>query len=67
MGEEETRSPASVAGPLCQVFALGCIAQRLNRRIRFDARTLSIPDDPEANALLKGPPPRREWAEFYRV
>jgi len=65
-GEEKPRSPVSVAGPLCQTFMLGCIAQRLNRTIRFDAKTMSVVDDPQANALLKGRPPRKEWAEFYQ-
>ena len=66
-GEEKTRSPISVTGPLCQTFALGCIAQRLNRTIRFDAKTQTVVGDPQANALLKGPPPRKGWEEFYRI
>ena len=69
MGQEATRSPFSVAGPLSEVFCLGCIAQRLNRNITFDPATKTIPGDAEANALLKGSKgtPRKGWEAFYRV
>ena len=66
MGEERTRSPFSVAAPLSQVFCLGCIAQRLNRSIRFDESACAIVDDPVANALLRIPP-RKGWESFYRI
>jgi len=67
MGKEETRSPFSVAGPLSQMFCLGCIAQRLNRSIRIDPATGRIPGDPEADRYLDGYPCRPAWEEFYRV
>ena len=69
MGREETRSPFSVSAPLSEVFCLGCIAQRLNRNIKFDPATKQIVGDEEANALLKGSKgtPRKGWEEFYRV
>ena len=69
MGREETRSPFSVAAPLSEVFCLGCIAQRLNRGIKFDPAAKQIVGDSEANALLKGSKgtPRKGWEEFYRV
>ena len=69
MGREETRSPFSVAAPLCEVFCLGCIAQRLNRNIRFDPVAKRIVGDEEADALLKGSKgtPRKGWEEFYKV
>ena len=68
-GLEETRSPFSVAGPLSEMFCLGCIAQRLNRSIKFDAEKKQIVGDSEANALLKGSKgtPRKGWEEFYVV
>ena len=66
-GEEETRSPFEVAGPLCQVFNLGVIAQWLNEKILFDRETKQITNNPIANALLKGPAPRQGWEEFYIV
>lgn len=69
MGLEQTRSPFSVAVPLSEVFCLGCIAQRLNRGIKFDPATKTIPGDEEANALLKGSKgtPRAGWEEFYKI
>ncbi|MGN0834043.1 MAG: Gfo/Idh/MocA family oxidoreductase [Kiritimatiellia bacterium] len=69
MGKEETRSPFSVATPLSEVFCLGCIAQRLNRNLRFDPATKQIVGDEVADRLLKGSEgtPRRGWEEFYRV
>ena len=69
MGREETRSPFSVSAPLSEVFCLGCIAQRLNRGVKFDPAKKQIVGDAEANALLKGSKgtPRKGWEEFYRV
>ena len=69
MGKEETRSPFSVAAPLSEVFCLGCIAQRLNRSVKFDTEAKRFVGDDEANALLKGSKgtPRQGWEEFYRV
>ena len=69
MGKEETRSPFSVSAPLSEVFCLGCIAQRLNRNIKFDPASKQIVGDDEANALLKGSKgtPRKGWEEFYKI
>lgn len=66
-GEEKTRSPFEIHGPLSQVFSLGVIAQRLNRKLTFDRHANEIVGDPIANALLAGAPPRIEWAEFYKL
>lgn len=66
-GEEVCRSRFSVAGTLSQVLTLGCIAQRLNTKIKLDLKTNQIVGNPTANMLLKGPPPRKGWEEFYRV
>ena len=68
-GETKPNSPFSVAGPLSQVFCLGCIAQRLNRSIDFDPSRREIVGDAEANALLNGPKgtPRAGWEEYYRI
>jgi predicted dehydrogenase len=65
-GEEEARSPFSVSGPLCQVFNLGVIAQRLGGTIAFDRETKRITNHVGAQALLD-PAPRAEWAEFYHL
>lgn len=67
MGEEKTRSPFEVFGPMSQVFSLGVIAQRLNVPLVFDRHTKEITNNPFANAMLAGLPPRKGWEEFYRV
>ena len=66
-GKEKTRSPFSVSAPLSQVFCLGVLAQQTNRRLLFDRKTKQITNDPFANALLAGVPPRKEWLEFYNL
>ena len=67
IGEERANSPFEIAVPLCEVFALGCIAQRLNRGFRFDPATRRPVDDPEVETLMEGAPVRSAWEEFYRV
>ncbi len=66
-GEEKTRSPFEIHGPLAQVFCLGVIAQRLGRKLTFDRHTGEIAGDPVANALLAGAPPRLEWQQYYNL
>ena len=44
---------------------LGVIAQRLNTTFRFDRASGEIIDNPFANALLTGMPPRKGWEEYY--
>ena len=46
---------------------LGCIAQRLNTTFRFDRATREITDNPFANAMLAGTPPRKGWEEYYVI
>ncbi|MEO0509538.1 MAG: Gfo/Idh/MocA family oxidoreductase [Verrucomicrobiota bacterium] len=65
-GEEETRSPFSVSGPLTQVFNLGVIAQRIGGEIAFDAAEKKITNSAVGNALLD-PAPRVGWEEFYTM
>ena len=66
-GEEQTRSPFHVAGPLCQVFCLGMIAQRLGGSFTFDREAERITSDDRAHQLLVGHPPRKGWEEFYAL
>jgi len=66
-GEETCRSSFDVAGPLSQVFCLGCIAQRLGGELEFDAATQQIANNAQANTLLVGPPPRKGWEEYYSL
>jgi len=64
-GTEKAHSPFEKAGVLCQMINLGCIAQRLNTTFRFDRATKEIIDNPFANAMLAGTPPRKGWEEYY--
>lgn len=66
LGLEKTRSPFEINGVLSQVFSLGVVAQRLNADIFFDSRTKEVTNNPFANALLAGTPPRRGWEEYYK-
>jgi len=66
-GDEKTRSSFDVAGPLTQVFLLGVIAQRLGGKLEFDRTTKQITNNKVANQLLKGPPPRKGWEEYYTL
>ena len=65
-GEEESRSPFDVSGPLSQVFNLGVIAQRLGGELEFDTEQKRITNNEAANALLD-PAPRKGWEEFHRL
>jgi predicted dehydrogenase len=66
-GEEKCRSSFDVAGPLSQVFALGVLAQRLNTKLVFDRETKRITNNPLADLMLEGAPPRKGWEEFYHL
>lgn len=66
-GEEKTRSPFAVAGPLSQVFSLGVMAQKLNTTITFDRDTKKITNNALANKMLVGLPPRKGWEQYYKV
>jgi len=67
MGEEKTRSPFEIHGPLSQVFSLGVMAQRLNTKILFDRNTKEVTNNAFANAMLTQNPPRKGWEEFYKM
>ena len=56
-----------IAGPLSQVFCLGVLAQRLNRKLVFDRETKQITNDPFANQMLVGEAPRKGWEQYYNV
>ena len=66
-GEEKCRSSFALAGPLCQMMALGIIAQRVNARLEFDPATKQITNHKVANELLNGVPPRKEWEQYYKL
>lgn len=66
-GEEKTRSPFEISGPLSQVFSLGVMAQHLNAKLEFNRKTKEITNNKVANELLMGPPPRKGWEQYYQV
>jgi predicted dehydrogenase len=66
-GEEKTRSPFAIAGPLSQVFCLGVLAQWTGEKIVFDRNKKVITSSKKANELLIGPPPRKGWEQYYKV
>lgn len=66
-GQEQTRSPFHIAGPLSQVFCLGVLAQQLNTTLEFDREKKIITNNKTANELLVGPPPRKGWEQYYKV
>ncbi|MDZ8119843.1 Gfo/Idh/MocA family protein [Pontiella agarivorans] len=65
-GEEETRSPFSVSGPLSQVLVLGCLAQRLGGELHFDRETRRITNNKLADSLLKDEV-RKGWEQYYKL
>jgi predicted dehydrogenase len=67
MGEEKTRSPFEIHGPLSQVFSLGVMAQRLNTKIELDLNTKQVTNNAFANAMLTQQPPRKGWEAYYKV
>ncbi len=67
MGQEKTRSPFDVAGPLSQVFCLGVLAQHLNTTLKFDRKTKQITNNKVANDMLVGLPPRKGWEQYYKL
>jgi hypothetical protein len=66
-GEEKTRSPFHIAGPLSQIFTLGVMAQKLNGKLEFDRATKTITNNKLANELLIGSAPRKGWEQYYKI
>lgn len=67
MGQEKTRSPFHIAGPLSQIFALGIISQQLNAKLKFDPSSKQITNHKLANSMLKGVAPRKGWEQYYKM
>lgn len=67
MGNGTTESPFSISGELTQVLNLGMIAEYLNVELTFDPKTKRFTGNDAANALLTGAPPRKEWADCYKL
>jgi hypothetical protein len=66
-GQEQTRSPFSIAGPLSQVFCLGVMAQWTGETIKFDREKKIITNSKKLNDMLVGAPPRKGWEQYYKV
>jgi len=66
-GEEKTRSPFQTFAPLAQLFSLGIIAIRRNKKLIFNRDTKEIVNDSFANAMLADRPPRKGWESYYIV
>ncbi len=66
-GEEKTRSPFAIGGPLSQVFCLGVLAQKLNTQLTFDRTSKKITNNSMANDMLVGLPPRKGWEQYYTM
>jgi len=67
MGKEKCRSSFDISGPLTQVFCIGCIAQRIGGELDLDLKTRQITNNKIGNQLLKGPPPRKGWEQYYKM
>jgi hypothetical protein len=66
-GEEKTRSPFPIFAPLAQIFSLGIIAMRRNKKLIFDRNTKEIINDRFANSMLTDRPPRKGWESYYNI
>jgi predicted dehydrogenase len=66
-GEEETRTPFSISGPLSQLLNLGCISQRLGGTLNFDREANRFTNSRIGNELLVGAPPRKGWEQYYSL
>ncbi len=67
MGEEKTRSPFQTFAPLAQLFSLGIIAIRRNKKLIFNRDTKEIVNDKFANSMLTDRPPRKGWESYYNI
>jgi predicted dehydrogenase len=67
LGEEKTRSPFQTFAPLAQIFSLGIIAMRRNKKLIFNRDTKEITNDKFANSMLTDRPPRKGWESYYNV
>ena len=63
-GVEKANSSFDVAAPLAEMLALGCVGQRFGGTLKYDARTMTITNHKEADAMLKGPAVRDGWDAY---
>jgi len=65
LGQEKSRSPFQTFAPLAQIFSLGIIALRRNKKLVFNRETKEIVNDKFANSMLTDRPPRKGWESYY--
>lgn len=61
-GEGETLSNFNYAGPLAEMVLLGDVALRSREKaIHWDAKSMKVTNDEQANQIVRGPEPRTGW------
>ncbi|MBI9018035.1 MAG: DUF1080 domain-containing protein [Phycisphaerae bacterium] len=63
-GIEPVNSPFEIGAPLSEMLCLGCIGQKYPGTLKYDAKTMTITNHPEANKMLKGPAVRENWDAY---
>jgi len=63
-GIEPANSPFEIGAPLSEMLCLGCIGQRLGGTLNYDAEAMKITNNPQADAMLKGPDVRENWDAY---
>ncbi len=63
-GIEPVNSPFEVGAPLSEMLCLGCVGQKYPGTLKYDAKTMTITNNPEANKMLKGPAVRENWDAY---
>ena len=65
---EPANSPFDgVGAPLSEMLCLGCVGQRFGGTLKYDADTMTITNNDEANAMLKGPAVREGWGAYDKM
>jgi hypothetical protein len=52
---------------MAQIFSLGIIAMRRNKKLVFNRETKEITNDRFANSMLTDRPPRKGWESYYTI
>ncbi len=63
-GIEPVNSPFTVGAPLSEMLALGCIGQKFDGTLKYDAKAMKITNNAEANKMLMGPEARERWTAY---
>ena len=61
---EPSNSPFAVGAPLSEMLCLGCVGQRFGGTLKYDAEAMKITNNPEADAMLRGPKVRDNWDAY---